>query len=268
MSNTSNYQARLPDARGQIHYPEADHRVWQQLIERQMAILPGRACDQYLQGLDLLNLPTDHIPQLSEINRVLQQCSGWQVEQVPALISFDRFFELLASKRFPVATFIRSQEEIDYLQEPDIFHEIFGHCPMLTQPYFAEFTHRYGRLGLQASAQERTFLARLYWLTVEFGLIDGPQGIRIYGGGILSSHAETLHCLTGEGTKPPLRKPFELLEVLRTPYRIDILQPLYYVIGSLDQLYQLDQRELLAAVQQAKQLGLLPALFPDKQQTA
>lgn len=261
MTKTSHYQARLADERGYIDYPVTDHRVWQQLIERQMAILPGRACDQYLQGLDLLNLPSDHIPQLADINRVLESCTGWQVEAVPALISFDRFFELLASKRFPVATFIRSQEEIDYLQEPDIFHEIFGHCPMLTQPLFADFTHRYGQLGLNASAQDRSYLARLYWLTVEFGLIRSGQGIRIYGGGILSSYAETLYCLKGDGHEQPVRKPFALLDALRTPYRIDILQPLYYVIESLETLYQLNREDMMRQVEQAKSQGLFEPLF-------
>lgn len=267
MTKASQYQARLADEQGYIDYPVTDHRVWQQLIERQMAILPGRACDQYLQGLDLLNLPSDHIPQLVDINRVLEACTGWQVEAVPALISFDRFFELLASRRFPVATFIRSQQEIDYLQEPDIFHEIFGHCPMLTQPFFADFTHRYGQLGLKASAQQRSYLARLYWLTVEFGLINTEQGVRIYGGGILSSYAETLYCLGGDGREKPLRQPFALLDVLRTPYRIDILQPLYYVIDSLESLYQLSREDLMSQVEQARLQGLFEPLFEPKQET-
>ncbi|MEH6650981.1 MAG: phenylalanine 4-monooxygenase [Motiliproteus sp.] len=261
-SHASHYQARLPAADGRIHYDDSDHATWQQLIQRQMSTLPNRACDAYLLGLEQLALPHDRIPQLKEINQVLQPASGWQVVQVPALISFDQFFTLLANQQFPVATFIRSQQEIDYLQEPDVFHEIFGHCPMLMQPDFAQFTHCYGKLGLRASPQDRAFLARLYWLTVEFGLIDSSQGIRIYGGGILSSYAETRYCLLGDGLSEPQRKDFALLEVLRTPYRIDIQQPIYYVIDRLETLYQLTRLDLMAEVIKAKRLGLLKPLFP------
>lgn len=260
-SQASHYQARQPGADGHIHYSDSEHATWQQLIERQMATLPNRACDAYLHGLEQLALPNDRIPQLEEINQVLQPATGWQVVQVPALISFDHFFALLANQQFPVATFIRSQQDIDYLQEPDIFHEIFGHCPMLTQPDFAHFTHCYGKLGLNASPQQRAFLARLYWLTVEFGLIDSPQGTRIYGGGVLSSYAETNYCLQGDGIAEPQRTNFVLQKVLRTPYRIDILQPVYYVIDRLETLYQLTQLDLIAETLEAEQLGLLKPKF-------
>ncbi len=205
---TTHYVAREPDAQGHIHYPDAEHAVWQTLVERQLKLLEGRACQEYLDGLDQLALPRERIPQLGEINRVLAATTGWQVERVPALIPFQRFFELLASKRFPVATFIRTPEELDYLQEPDIFHEIFGHCPLLTNPWFAEFTHTYGQLGLAASKEERVYLARLYWMTVEFGLVDTPAGRRIYGGGILSSPKETLYSLSSE----PEQQAFDPLE--------------------------------------------------------
>ena len=261
MNNACTYQARLPDQHGHIDYPERDHAIWQQLMERQLKILPNRACHEYLDGLERLDLPLEQIPQLGDINRVLKRASGWRVEQVPALISFDHFFKLLANRRFPVATFIRTQQDIDYLQEPDIFHEIFGHCPMLTHPKFADFTHTYGRLGLKASPQQRSYLARLYWLTVEFGLIKSDRGIRIYGGGILSSHTETRYCLDRQRKDRPLHRRFDLLDALRTPYRIDILQPVYYVIESLDTLYQLTQVDLMAAVEQARKAGLFEPLF-------
>ncbi len=145
------YVAREPDAQGFIHYTAEEHGVWNTLITRQLKVIEGRACQEYLDGIDKLGLPHDRIPQLGEINQVLGATTGWQVARVPALIPFQTFFELLASKQFPVATFIRTREELDYLQEPDIFHEIFGHCPLLTNPWFAEFTHTYGKLGLQAS---------------------------------------------------------------------------------------------------------------------
>jgi phenylalanine-4-hydroxylase len=182
--------------------------VWNTLITRQLKVIEGRACQEYLDGIEKLGLPHDRIPQLGEINKVLGATTGWQVARVPALIPFQTFFELLASKQFPVATFIRTREELDYLQEPDIFHEIFGHCPLLTNPWFAEFTHTYGKLGLQATKEERVYLARLYWMTIEFGLLETPQGRRIYGGGILSSPKETVYSLSGE----PEHQAFDPLE--------------------------------------------------------
>lgn len=254
------YTAHQPDNRGFIDYSREEHATWQILIERQLPCLAGRACAEYQAGLDLLDLPRDRIPQLGEINAVLTPCTGWSVVAVPALISFDRFFALLANRQFPVATFIRRRDELDYLQEPDIFHEIFGHCAMLTNPAFADFTHTYGQLGLSASKEERVFLARLYWFTVEFGLLDTPAGLRIYGGGILSSIGETAYALS----ETPRRTPFELQDVLRTPYRIDIMQPLYYVLPSLDSLYSLTRDEILAQLAQARQLGLFSPLYPPK----
>lgn len=251
------YTAHQPDAAGVVHYTDEEHGTWQILIERQFAALDGKACDEYLTGLAALGLPRDRIPQLAEINAVLHPATGWSVAAVPALISFDRFFALLANRQFPVATFIRRRDELDYLQEPDIFHEIFGHCAMLTNPAFAHFTHLYGQLGLRASKEERVFLARLYWFTVEFGLLATPDGLRIYGGGILSSIGETAYALSGK----PLLQPFDLLTVLRTPYRIDIMQPTYFVLPSLAYLYQLTGEEIMASLAEARRLGLHPPRF-------
>ena len=221
----------------------------------------SRACQEYLDGIEQLALPHERIPQLGEINKVLQAATGWRVARVPALIPFQTFFELLASQQFPVATFIRTPEELDYLQEPDIFHEIFGHCPLLTNPWFAEFTHTYGKLGLAASKEERVYLARLYWMTIEFGLLDTPQGRRIYGGGILSSPKETVYSLSGE----PEHQAFDPVEAMRTPYRIDILQPLYFVLPELKRLFELAHQDIMALVRQAMQLGLHAPKFPPKQ---
>ncbi|MDC3744012.1 phenylalanine 4-monooxygenase [Pseudomonas syringae pv. syringae] len=254
------YVAREPDASGFIDYTADEHAVWNTLITRQMKIVEGRACQEYLDGIEQLGLPLDRIPQLGEINKVLGATTGWQVERVTALIPFQTFFELLASKRFPVATFIRSAEELDYLQEPDIFHEIFGHCPLLTNPWFAEFTHTYGKLGLSASKEQRVYLARLYWMTIEFGLVDTPQGRKIYGGGILSSPKEALYSLSAA----PEHQPFDPLEAMRTPYRIDILQPLYFVLPDLKHLFDLAQQDIMALVGQGMQLGLHAPKFPPK----
>ncbi|GHA06630.1 phenylalanine 4-monooxygenase [Oceanisphaera arctica] len=260
--NATRYVARKPDSDGVIHYSGEENAIWHTLIERQLACVKGRACDEYMAGLARLAMPHDRIPQLDDINRVLEPATGWQVGRVPALISFDRFFELLANRRFPVATFIRSRQELDYLQEPDIFHELFGHCALLTNPAFARFTHTYGQLGRDASPKDRGFLARLYWFTVEFGLLNTPSGRRIYGGGILSSPGETRHVF--ESDMPEFR-PFDILDVLRTPYRIDIMQPVYYVLDSIDDLFAIAEMDIMAEVQKARGLGLFAPTFPARQ---
>ena len=149
--------------------------MWQALLTRQAKQIPNRACSAYLEGLEKLNLPSMHIPQLHDIDEILQATTGWQTAAVPALISFGKFFKLLANKRFPVATFIRRFEDMDYIEEPDVFHEIVGHCPLLTHPAFAAFNETYGKLGLDASKEERWFLARLYWFTIEFGLVGSHR---------------------------------------------------------------------------------------------
>lgn len=259
---STQYVAREPDPSGFIEYPEADHRVWNTLITRQLKVIEGRACQEYLDGIEQLDLPHDRIPQLAEINAALGATTGWQVARVPALIPFQTFFELLASKRFPVATFIRTEEEVDYLQEPDIFHEVFGHCPLLTNPWFAEFTHMYGQLGLAASKEQRVYLARLYWMTIEFGLVDTAQGRRIYGGGILSSPRETPYSLSST----PAHQPFDPIEAMRTPYRIDILQPVYFVLPDLKRLFDLAHADIMGMVQTATGLGLHAPRFAPKAQ--
>ncbi|MCI8210476.1 phenylalanine 4-monooxygenase [Pseudomonas sp. S25] len=259
MSHTK-YVAREPDAHGFIDYTSDEHAVWNTLITRQMKVIETRACQEYLDGIEQLALPRERIPQLAEINSVLGATTGWQVARVPALIPFQTFFELLANKQFPVATFIRTQEELDYLQEPDIFHEIFGHCPLLTNPWFAEFTHTYGKLGLGASKEQRVYLARLYWMTIEFGLVDTAQGRKIYGGGILSSPKEAVYSLSNT----PEHQAFDPLEAMRTPYRIDILQPLYFVLPDLKRLFDLAQEDIMGMVEHAMQLGLHAPKFPPR----
>ena len=255
------YVSREPEASGFIQYPDEEHEVWRELYARQEVNLPGRACKEYLDGIDALNMPKDRIPQLGEIDKVLLETTGWKTAAVPALIGFGKFFELLASKQFPVATFIRTKQEFDYLQEPDIFHEIFGHCPMLTNPSFAHFSHVYGQLGLAASKEERVFLARMYWFTVEFGLMKSKANdFEIYGGGILSSPGETMYSLSDK----PEHKEFDLLNVLRTPYRIDIMQPIYYVIESLDFLDEITKMDIMGTVAKARELGLFTPKFEPK----
>ena len=265
MAKTSKYTSRQPDESGSIQWPDHENVIWEMLSERQLALLPGRACDEFMHGLSLLALPKNKIPQLSKVNEVLGDTTGWQVAQVPALINFNEFFRLLANKQFPVATFIRTKEEFDYLQEPDIFHEIFGHCPLLTNPAFAHFTHTYGKLGYSASKEERIFLARLYWFTVEFGLLKQGNELRIYGGGILSSPGETIAAVEDENV---CRTTMDVVEVMRTPYRIDIMQPAYFVLNGLDQLFELSEMDLLAKAQEARSLGLHESLFRPKIEAA
>lgn len=265
MAKQSKYHSRNVDSHGIIDWSAEEHSVWQALYEQQMALLPGRACDEYFHGLKLLGIHANEIPQLPDIDKVLLETTGWQTAAVPALISFGEFFELLANKRFPVATFIRTREDFHYLQEPDIFHEVMGHCPLLTNPAFAAFTETYGKLGLTASKEERVFLARLYWFTVEFGLVRQNGELRIIGGGILSSPKETRYALESE---QPVRQPMLVLDALRTPYRIDILQPLYYILEDFSQLMDIAQLDLMALVGQARQLGLFQPLFEPKQQAS
>lgn len=265
MGKSSKYEAKVPDENGIIPYSDDEHSVWRDLYSRQIDIIHNRVCDEFLQGLEVLDLPTDRIPQTTEVSKVLQKRTGWQVEPVPALINFDRFFKLLAERKFPAASFIRTRQEMDYLQEPDIFHEIFGHTAMLTHQAFADFTEAYGKAGLKASKQERVFLARLYWFTVEFGLLQTAEGVRIYGGGIASSPGESVFALE---SNEPMRRPFDPIEALRTPYRIDIYQSVYYVLDRMDDLFELANSDLLGLIRKARALGQFEPTFPPKQQEA
>ncbi|MBH0064728.1 phenylalanine 4-monooxygenase [Psychrobacter sp. SZ93C1] len=267
------YISHQPDSNGHIHYSEDEHAMWQALLARQAQHIPNRACTAYLEGLNKLNLPTTRIPQLRDIDEVLQATTGWQTAAVPALISFGKFFKLLANKSFPVATFIRRFDDMDYIEEPDIFHEIVGHCPLLTHPAFATFNETYGKLGLNASKEERWFLARLYWFTIEFGLVGRhTENRRIYGGGILSSPSETVYALSDASQQHPERQPhslpehraFDLLDVLRTPYRIDHIQPIYYVIDDLDTLFDIVDSDIMGTVKQAMSLELFEPTYPEK----
>ena len=260
MAKASTYKSKTPDHKGIVKWSKKEDKIWQDLFSQQKRKITGKACQEYLEGMQLLNLPSQRIPQLHEINNVLLKETGWKVEAVPCLINFDRFFELLANRQFPCATFIRNRQDFLYLQEPDIFHEIFGHCPLLTNKHFADFTARYGKIGLNATHKERVMLARLYWFTVEFGLIQRKNEMKIYGGGILSSIGETDWCLSEKVE----RKHLHLLETLRTPYRIDIMQPVYYFIQDFAEFEDLTENEILSAVHKAMKLGLFSPKYPPK----
>lgn len=248
------YVAKKPNAQGLVDFSKEEDDVWHALYTRQIKLLEGRACDEFSHGVSELKLNPDRIPQLSEVSRELTRTTGWQVVPVEALISFKDFFDLLAHKKFPAATFIRRIEDLDYLKEPDIFHEVFGHCPLLTHEPFANFTERIGILGQSMTKEERVMLARLYWFTVEFGLITTPKGLRIYGGGILSSKGESIYALE---SAVPVREAFDLLTILRTPYRYDEMQKKYFIINSFDELFELVNQDLRAAFSEAKRHGLI-----------
>ena len=260
MSKKSNsYVAKKADESGFVNYTDEENETWAILYDRQMAVIEDRACDEYFRGLEILGLPSDRVAQIPVVNKVLGKTTGWQLAPVAAVIPFGEFFELLADRKFPAATFIRRKEDIDYLSEPDIFHEIYGHCPLLTDPVFAEFVHKYGKLGVSADPWERAFLARLFWFTVEFGLINTASGQRIYGAGILSSKGETPYALEDP---IPERRPFDVLTILRTSYRIDIFQTVYYAIDRYKDLYDIINETLLSKIQQAITLGMLEPTFP------
>jgi phenylalanine-4-hydroxylase len=245
MQHTSPYISKPVDKNGCVQYTDSENAVWQTLITRQQQIIQNRACDEFIHGLKQLNFSTNRIPQCPDISAILQETTGWQLEPVPALIPFDYFFELLANRKFPAATFIRRPEDLDYIEEPDIFHETFGHCPMLTNEACAEFMHAYGKLGQVASPQEQAQLAKLYWFTVEFGLLQTKSGLRAYGGGILSSKEETIYAVE---SAIPERKPFDIDEVLQVTYRIDELQKVYFVINDLSDLFRLLEIDLLKII--------------------
>lgn len=262
MGKTSQYVSKDSDANGIIHWTDEENNIWQELIERQLSCIEGVACEEFMKGLKTLNLPTDRIPQLDDVSKVLLRETGWQCYQVPALIGFGQFFKLLSERKFPVATFIRTREEFDYLQEPDIFHEIFGHCPLLTNKSFADFTQAYGQLGLNATKEQRVYLARLYWFTIEFGLLSTESGLKIYGGGILSSPGETEYSINDER---PERKMLDALDVLRTPYRIDIMQPIYFMLNKVSDLDEIRKLDVMSLVEEAMSLGLHEPKFPPKE---
>lgn len=259
MEFVSRYIAHQPDEQGMIQYSTEEHRVWRILFERQCKLLAGRACNEFLKGLESLALTADSIPQLPYVSRRLDSLTGWQVVPVAALISAREFFELLAKRQFPAATFIRVEEELDYVKEPDIFHELFGHCPMLTDAVYADFVQDYAKKVLEFPEQDWALLQRLFWFTVEFGLIKTAQGIRAYGGGILSSISETVYSVESEIA---MRVLFEPVAAFRMPYRIDMLQPVYFVIDEYQQLYYFVKSDIGKLIRRARELGEYPPFFP------
>ena len=222
---------------GWDRYAAAEHAVWKTLYQRQTKLLPGRACDEFVQGMRDLPIGADQIPDFRRLSDVLSKRTGWQVVAVPGLVPDEVFFEHLANRRFPAGQFIRKPEQLDYLEEPDVFHDVFGHVPMLMNPVIADYIQAYGVGGLRAQKLGvLAKLARVYWYTVEFGLLQQSDGLRIYGSGIVSSYTESVFALDDAS---PNRVRFDLERVMRTRYRIDDFQETYFVLGHLDELLEL-----------------------------
>ena len=217
-------------------YSRADHGTWATLFKRQQQILAGRACREFIGNQQRFGMTPDAIPKFDDLNRVLKAATGWELIGVEGLLPELTFFDHLANRRFPVTWWIRKPEQVDYIAEPDLFHDLFGHVPLLMNPVFADYMQAYGKGGVKAHAigpEALAELTRLYWYTVEFGLINTSEGLRIYGSGIVSSKGESIHCLDSAACN---RLGFDLERVMRTRYRIDTFQRTYFVIDSFEQL--------------------------------
>jgi phenylalanine-4-hydroxylase len=241
-------------------YTPQQHALYARLYGRQLRLVQGRACDEFLTALPRLDMDA-RIPRFEDVSARLGRATGWQIVAVPGLIPEDAFFRLLASRRFPVTVWLRTPEEFDYIVEPDLFHDLFGHVPLLFDPTFADYMQAYGEGGLKAQRRNALeLLSRLYWYTVEFGLIDTAHGLRVYGAGILSSPGEIEHALTAAA---PLRIGFDLRRVLRTIYEIDDFQKTYFVIESFAQLFEQTAQDFGPIYEQLLQL---PPCTPDRAQ--
>jgi phenylalanine-4-hydroxylase len=240
-------------------YTEADHGVWSTLFERQQQVLQGRASDEFLRNQRAMGMTPDRIPKFDDLNRVLRPATGWELIGVEGLLPELTFFEHLANRRFPVTWWIRKPEQLDYLSEPDLFHDLFGHVPLLMNPVFADYMAAYGCGGVKAHGigpEALVNLTRLYWYTVEFGLIRQTDGLRIYGSGIVSSKGESIHCLESDA---PNRIGFDLERIMRTRYRIDTYQKTYFVIDSYEQLMEATQPDFTPIYAALAQQDSIPA---------
>lgn len=238
---------------GWDQYAPEEHAVWRTLYARQTRLLPGRACDEYVAGMRDLPIAGDRIPDFRRLSDVLMRRTGWRVVAVPGLVPDDVFFTHLANRRFPAGNFIRKADQLDYIAEPDVFHDVFGHIPLLMNPVMADNLQAYGVGGLRAlKLGVLTMLARVYWYTVEFGLVMQRDGLRIYGSGIVSSFAESVYALDDAA---PHRLWFDLERVVRTRYRIDDVQQTYFVLHHLDDLLELERIDFAPIYEAARGRG-------------
>ena len=226
-------------------YDAAAHGVWRTLFDHQTRVLKNLACDEFMDGLKELELVPNQIPNFEKLSETLFALTGWRIVAVPSLVPDEIFFDHLAARRFPAGQFIRRPDQLEYIEEPDVFHDVFGHAPMLAHPIFANYMEAYGKGGQRALNEFGALknLARLYWYTVEFGLIEKPEGLRIYGSGIVSSRAESIYSVENAS---PNRVHFELERVMRTDYRIDDFQETYVVISSFQELFEETYKDFAA----------------------
>lgn len=223
------------------NFTQSEHSIWQRLYKRQIEILENRACQEFMDGLDKLKILSNGIPNFEELNKILQPISDWEVIPVRGLIDDADFFECLANRIFPAGNFIRTENQFDYISEPDIFHDVFGHVPLLTNPIFADYMQEYGKGGLRALEYDSLKeLSRLYWYSVEFGLIKNEDGLKIYGAGILSSPLESIYSLESD---IPKRHDFNLERIMSTNYEISDVQKLYFVINDFIELFNATKQD-------------------------
>jgi phenylalanine-4-hydroxylase len=217
------------------NYTAEDFAVWKILFDRQIQNLPGRATVAYLEGLERIQFNGERIPNFAETNPLLRSQTGWELTVVPGIVADDVFFKLLADKKFPATTWLRKMAQLDYLEEPDMFHDVFAHVPLLTNQAFVDFLQALSKIALRHidNAWAIELLSRIYWFTIEFGLIQEEGGLRIYGAGILSSAGETLYSLSDK----PEHRPYDVARILDTPYRKDTFQEIYYIVDSYEALY-------------------------------
>ncbi len=254
------YKSLPLDENGDADYSAEENQTWEFLLNRQKTLIENRATKEFIQGIEILKF-NQRIPQHYEVTKILNSYTGWGVEPVPALIQPELFFTLLANKKFPAANFIRIPKDIDYIMEPDVFHELFGHCPLLTVKPYSDFMYEFGKLALTVDEKLKRRLFRLFWFTIEFGLMKTNEGFRAYGGGILSSKSEIIYSVESE---IPERVKLDPMTALRTPFRIDILQPVYFYIESYEELFKLMDLNLVELAKESLTMEDFPAKFEKK----
>jgi phenylalanine-4-hydroxylase len=265
MPKSSKYLANQPDETGRISYTAQEDSVWRDLVAQQQPSVDKLMAQPFLDGQRKLAISTDRVPQCVELSKNLHNLTGWKVAPVPALIGFNQFFKMLSERTFPAASFIRSRDDFDYIEEPDIFHEIYGHTPLLADARFAKFSQAIGDTGMQCEKSDYAWLIRLYWFTVEFGLVREGSDIKALGSGLASSPEELTYSVHDQSV---VRKPFDVIDILRTPYRIDINQPIYFVLDSVEQLLEASKRDLIRDIKNAKTLGLHAPTYPEKKKAS
>lgn len=244
-----------------MRYSIDHHKLWQYLYITQKNNLETIACPAFMTALQKINLPIDYIPQIEEVSRNLFEYSGWRIKEVDGLIENECFFDMLKHKTFPSTTYIRNNDEIELSKSPDIFHELFGHCPLLTSDDYSVLMQKFGDVALQLDKVGKKFIQRLFWFTLEVGLIRTNQGVKIYGGSLLSSSLESFRSIYSTS---PIRKTYNVVNIFRTPYRADLAQQIYYIIEDVDAIFNFlcDISYVKKCIEQACTLGEFAPLFP------